>query len=272
MNRDEFDGIISALTLPLAKPITDAQIDGLWSRYQGESAATWRYAVNSAVQAGKWPSPAGWKRYVEDGRRETALGVGTPGQRRKLCQCGGSLAWPMTGFLGITFPLVELTEEERGRRAEHQAQNPHSWSFGTFRQCTSCQAIYVQAGEDVTIADARGIRRVQRGELRLTDDVRPHLGPIPPLDSAYAAARMLLIRDLMRKRVRAADVPDRLLALADDFPLHADALVREAAERAAEVSARDRAPIKAAALVESEVGGLVPDTVPIENGSPRGPL
>jgi hypothetical protein len=57
-------------------------------------------------------------------------------------------------------------------------------------------------------------------------------------DHEYGQARMDLIKGILSKRIEFNSVPDKLLTLADRFPSHSDALVREAATWAEHASAR----------------------------------
>jgi len=245
MTRDEFDGALTPVALAIG-PISDARVDAIWSRFREESLPTWRYALESAQQSGRWPTPAGWNRYIDQAKRQTAAGLPGPGTSKgKACQCGGRLDVPQRRDLpiGITFPLVTLPEDARtpGGKARHQGENPTSWSWASIKQCTSCQSVYFVAGEDATISDHRGVRRVLQGEIRLATMSQllelgaspsswPQADPLPPLVTAYAKARAKLIGDAaIRKTLRRSGMVDRLLELADEFPDHADALVRDAA-------------------------------------------
>lgn len=245
MTREEFDSALTTAALGIAKPLTDAQADALWSRYREEQLPTWRYALESIQQAGRWPTPNGWKAQIEQARREMSLGVGAPGQRRRLCSCGGQLGATQRSGLpaGFVYPLIELPSSVKATAdglARHQAENPEAWSFGILRECSSCHAAYFQAGEDASINDARGRRRVLVGELRqLSPKQIGQLGgsadapeTLRPVDHDYGSARLKILRDILAKRLRPEDLPDRLLQLADDFPDHAPALVRDAEEAA----------------------------------------
>lgn len=166
MTRDEFSAALEPALAAITPTLTDGQIAALWSRYREESAQTWRHALESVQQAGRWPTPAGLQRFIDQAKKDQATGPGS--SKAKACQCGGRLEVPTDLPAGVTYPLVDLPLESRSPagRVLHQGENPTAWSWASVRQCSTCRKVYLIAGEDATISDRRGYRRVMRGEIR----------------------------------------------------------------------------------------------------------